>query len=391
MTVCEVCDSPREISPVDELKERLKEKYSDAAYKSFIRYHYELLESADKGDTSTQYRVAEWFNRGGSSESSNDYSKIAVSWYQKAAMKGHIDAQLKLASCYEEGRGVHQNKDEAIKWYKKAASEGDEKALQKYLKLKYCSKVYESVIRYRIGLLSAADAGDHYSQYQLGEWFSNHNTQSAYREEAVAWYTKAAKGGHKDACIKLGESYLYGKMVTKDVAEAVKWYDKVGNDISGTDLRTIGYAYDFGNGVQMDKSKAVYYYRKAAEKGDAEAQYKLGLCYENGIGVTTNINTAKYWYKKAASQGHRQAQQCLYRITPPPPPPPPPPPKTNILIVLIVGLIYGVLVFVFLADPKSVVHIPLLGSDYFPTNLIIFAVAGSVIAYILKKIDDGDS
>lgn len=423
LKVCEVCESPREICAVDKLKKALKEKYSDSAYKSFIRFHYSLLDSADKGDVNAQYQVGEWFFCRGRAGTEDDLSRIAVFWYQKAAMKGHIDSQFKLALCYEEGRGVYQIKEESIKWYKKAASEGDEKALQKYLTLKYCSKTYESVIRYRVGLLSAADAGDNNSQYRLGEWFRNHNTQSAYREEAVVWYTKAAKSGHagamyslgycyemgdgvsssyslaikwykkaansgnKSARQKLAESYLYGRMVNKDVTEALKWYGKAGIGISGIDLCNIGYAYDVGDGVQMDKLKAVDYYRRAAEKGDDVAQYNLGVCFENGNGVTRNLETAKYWYEKAASQGHSQAQQCMARV------------NSDIInqeqdraiehfvTSLICGPIYGGIGFYFLADvlPKWGIHIPQLGSNFFPANLIICLIAGFFITYIIEK------
>ena len=42
LKVCEVCDSLRETP----LKDKLKEKYGEAAYRSFIKKHHDLLESA---------------------------------------------------------------------------------------------------------------------------------------------------------------------------------------------------------------------------------------------------------------------------------------------------------------------------------------------------------
>jgi hypothetical protein len=177
-------------------------------------------------------------------------------------------------------------------------------------------------------------------------------------------------------------------MVNKDVAEAIKWFGLAGSGINGADLCNIGYAYDVGDGIQMNKTKAVDYYRRAAEKGDIVAQYNLGVCYENGNGVTKDIDVAKNWYKEAASQGHSQAQQCVSRI--------------NSYIYnqeqdknveqfvtsLILGPIYGGMAFFFLADilPKWGINIPpQLGSDFFPTNLIIFLVGGFVITYIIEK------
>ena len=408
--ICEVCDSPRESSPADKLKSRLKEKYSDAAYKQFIRYHYELLASADQGNSIDQYKVGEWFFN----KCSADYYKIAASWFLAAANQGHMAAQSKLALCYEEGYGVPKAKDAAIKWYKEAANNGDVTARLRYLKLKYASKTYEAIVRYRMDLLMAADNGNRDSQYQLGEWFSGHNSQSSYREEAFFWYEKAAKNGHGDAMLKLGEcyengtgvysnyveaikwykkaakggedlarlrlirAYLYGNMVAKDVGEALKWYNLVGRGLDGADLCNIGYAYDTGDTISMNKSKAVEFYRLAAEKGDSVAQYNLGVCYENGNGVSCDINVAKYWYEKAAEQGYSQAQQCVSRLNS----------KiqsqkhkeivTSIIICIILGSIYGAIGYYTLIDilPKWGIQIP---EVWHSICLIVCIIIGVII------------
>lgn len=423
LKVCEVCDSPRESSPMDKLKERLKEKYSDPAYKSFIRYHYSLLESADNGNSIDQYHVGEWFFGKGDAGFSPNNDIIAASWYLAAAKQGHTAAQAKLALCYEEGRGVTQSRDTAIKWYKEAARKGDGTAVQRYLKLKYNNQAYESVIRNRPQLLYEADNDNKHSQFLLGEWFSNHKSQSTYREEAFVWFTKAAKNGHNFAMLKLGEcyengtgvysnfneaikcyrnaaergnksarqklaeSYLYGKLVNKDVVEALRWYGLAGNGINGADLCNIGYAYEMGDGVQMDKTKAVEYYRKAAEKGDVVAQYNLGVCFENGNGVTKDISVAKNWYEKAASQGYSQAQQCVSRI------------NLEIqsqkqenrivktVLYIIFGPIFGVIGYSFLIGlPKWGIHIPEVWPNTFPTNLIICIIIGFII--VIKTDED---
>lgn len=409
---CEVCNSPRESSPVDELKSRLKEKYRDAAYKQFIRYHYNLLVSADQGNSVDQYKVGEWFFN----KDSADCYKIAAIWFFAAAKQGHMVAQSKLALCYEEGYGVPKAKDAAIKWYKEAANKGDITARQRYLKMKYASKTYEAVLRNRMELLIAADNGNRDSQYQLGEWFRNHNGQSSYREETFMWYEKAAKSGHRDAMFKLGEcwengsgvysnnrealkwykkaamegnksarlklaeSYLYGRLVNKDIAEAVRWFGLAGSGISGVDLCNIGYAYDTGDTVSVNKSKAVEYYRRAAEKGDSVAQYNMGVCYENGNGVSCDINTAKYWYEKAASQGYSQAQQCVSRLNTII--------QSNkrkeaviyIIICVIIGSIYGIIGFYILTDilPKWGIQI---SEVWYSSCLIICIIIGIIIAF----------
>ena len=63
----------------------------------------------------------------------------AAQFYQKAAEKGHRDAQFELGSCYEEGqsRGVKKNYKEAAKWYRKAADQGHEGAKECLKKFRF--------------------------------------------------------------------------------------------------------------------------------------------------------------------------------------------------------------------------------------------------------------
>lgn len=408
LKVCEVCDSPRESSPADKLKEKLKKKYFDIAYRNLIRYHYGLLDSADKGNANAQYSVAEWFFARGNNGVSDKNSSIAVYWYSKAANKGHINAQIKLALCYEEGRGIVHDKEESMKWYKKAADQGDDDALKKYIKLKYNSKAYEQVIKYRLGVLSTADRGNNDSQFSLGEWFRTYNFHATYREEAFAWYTKAAKNGHveamyrlgecyetgfgvysnitvaldwykkaarsgcKKACLKLGEDYLFGRNTTKDVAESVKWFKMAGDDISGETFCTIGNAFQVGDSVPIDMAKAIEYYKKAADKGNMVAQYNLGICFENGNGVEKDILIAKYWYEKAFKQGYSKAQPRVARILKEIR-------KRSIrkhFLTILGGIMIGVAIYTF-TD-----HIPKVWPNTHPTNLIICIVIGYIVTLV---------
>ena len=67
-----------------------------------------------------------------------DYNQ-AVKWYQEAAEQGHTKAQTNLGVCYENGVGVPQSKSEAIKWYRKAAEKGVKQAIEnlKELEVEY--------------------------------------------------------------------------------------------------------------------------------------------------------------------------------------------------------------------------------------------------------------
>lgn len=53
---------------------------------------------------------------------------MAAKWYRKAADQGFAESQFILGLCYYEGKGVEQNKAEAVKWFRKAAEQGHELA-----------------------------------------------------------------------------------------------------------------------------------------------------------------------------------------------------------------------------------------------------------------------
>ena len=62
-----------------------------------------------------------------------DY-KTAVHIFTKLAKQGSAEAQFHLGVCYENGLGVKQSYEEAVKWYRKAAEQGFAPA-QKVLKI----------------------------------------------------------------------------------------------------------------------------------------------------------------------------------------------------------------------------------------------------------------
>jgi TPR repeat protein len=64
----------------------------------------------------------------------SDYA-AALRWFQLAAAQGHYVAMSWVASFYEKGHGVPENKAEAIRWYKRAQEAGDPDAADDWQKL----------------------------------------------------------------------------------------------------------------------------------------------------------------------------------------------------------------------------------------------------------------
>lgn len=59
----------------------------------------------------------------------------AAFWFRLAAEQGHTAAQSGLGVLYEVGRGLPQDRDQAIYWYRKAAEKGDTQAAKSVAEL----------------------------------------------------------------------------------------------------------------------------------------------------------------------------------------------------------------------------------------------------------------
>jgi TPR repeat protein len=151
--------------------------------------------------------------------------------------------------------------------------------------------------------------------------------------EAVSWLKKAA-GGRFDpskdlprfdpdnpyandtvlgqASALLGQLYLTGVVVPRNVPEAAKWYaraEEVGYVPAG---KMVGDLYYYGYDIPKDPAKAVRYYRKAATLGFAPAQFALAnILYSGDAGEREDVKTALAWYEQAAKRGHPGAQLAL--------------------------------------------------------------------------------
>ncbi len=116
---------------------------------------------------------------------------IAANWYQKAALSGSIQAQLKLAKMYREGQGVSQNLTLAAHWFTEAAVQDQVEA-----------------------------------QFELARmYFSGEGVKQDFTF-AAQWYSKAAHQGQVEAQFELGIMYRDGKGVSPDYRKAMHWLKK---------------------------------------------------------------------------------------------------------------------------------------------------------------------
>lgn len=149
----------------------------------------------------------------------------ACDYFENAANKGMVEAQISLGECYRIGRGRDINIDKEMFWYKRASDSGSLHA--KYLiGVTYLFK-YHNDTYYQTGLQELRDArslGNFRASFMLGIAYHNGIGVDKDDSKAIELYKEAANAGFVKAQAILYEIYskgLYGQK--PNTAEADKW------------------------------------------------------------------------------------------------------------------------------------------------------------------------
>ena len=239
----------------------------------------------------------------------HDY-KTAADWFRKAAEFGDTDAQYWLAYCYETGTGVEYDPKESFKWLCKAVEDGKASHMSKLAFAYYfgfgCKRDYaKSVEWYK----KAAQMNDPRSTYWLGLHYYNGEGVEQDWKMAFNLFNKAKDYGYKASMI-IGDCYLYGRGVDKDIDKGIEWYFKaIEEEKDYASIRNLADIYRYGLAdVPCNYEEAIKLYTKAAtEYYDEVAMYELGLCYTYGIGVLENISIAVSYFRQASRCNHKES------------------------------------------------------------------------------------
>ncbi len=82
----------------------------------------ELTRKAEKGDTESMVKLADFYCRGAFGLNADD--QICGIWMKRAAQLGHKDAQYHLGRMFEEGIGMRRDDTQAYAWYSIAYDNG---------------------------------------------------------------------------------------------------------------------------------------------------------------------------------------------------------------------------------------------------------------------------
>lgn len=217
--------------------------------------YYKIL--LEKGDVKFyELPTYELFDLGNSAYNDQEYES-AVYYYRFAAGRSHMEAQVKLARCYELGIGVSKDLEEAVYYYKLAAGQGSAYA-SGYLAMLYyygkgVKKDYKEAVFYCVLAVSQNDA---FAQDLMGAFYFNGDALEKDLEKSFYYYNLAAKQNYA------GSQYMLGWFYENGIASIQKYA------VSQDALRWFNSNYMF---VDKDLQKAISYYRLAAKQGDSNA------------------------------------------------------------------------------------------------------------------------
>ncbi len=291
-------------------------KFIEQNYKEARKYFEKVLEQPDTLPLSdftksqSSQKLAEMYANGYGVE--KDLEK-AFDYYLAG------NAWLKVAECYDLGRGVKQDKNLAAVNYAKVLA----------------SQTTEDDYKIAEGwLLRRANRKDTTALYALGNYYSEKGKAedaqrskellkgtaeiafvidaSDFHKKAFKYWNSAAEGGHIEAIKKVINCYLRGTVVKADSVKATQWARKGVSLSNDKDLLwTMAWHNAKGIGTPVNKAEAVRWYTKAAEAGHLTATTNLAWCYETGFGCQTNYKEAVKWYTIAAEAGEMFAQKNL--------------------------------------------------------------------------------
>ncbi len=286
-----------------------------------LRYYQE---AAKGGSIEALLQLAACYRYGRGTEC--DESR-AFSYYLMAAEKNNARAQYIIGECYLNGEMVAQNMRLAISWFERAAMQGQSDAIARV------NALHETMSEIYNGAIEAQKGGDH--------------------AEALRLYSLVAEMGHSAAQCNAGYCYQTGRGCVKDAKRALYYYGLAAEGGSVVAKYNLAICYARGIGTRLDFKRArallaecikeeyapasdflaqmdrqymaklgrrlyaasTVVYRRgdveetirilvaAAKCGNLRATYMLGCHFEFGDGVPRDMKRADALYASVASGG----------------------------------------------------------------------------------------
>lgn len=236
-----------------------------------------------------------------------DYEK-ALEWMMKAAEFGSVEAYNNIGAYYMNGRGVEKNEKEAIAWFEKAAEGGSPANLALcYFYGDGVKKDYKKSMELCLQTLNSGSSGLR-SEANEAYWY----IATMYRDglgvkqdfkTSLEWYEKGIEAGDPDCMFAAAQQYMEGWGVEKDPERAIALCEMGAGDTAYGNEQ-LGQMYLLGRVVDRNVEKAIFYLEKGGKLGSIASYIILGDLYAEGLGlVETNLTKAVEYYEKGVGLG----------------------------------------------------------------------------------------
>lgn len=251
--------------------------------KAFNLYSQE----AAKNNPRALYALGKIYEKG--KHVKRDINKM-INYYTKAAKQNYKRAQFELGLIYSNGRYVSQDIRKAIYFYSLAAEPNSSPPLINF------GVIHEN-----------DDEITSYSQINLGYIYKDmHDIPKAFK-----YFKLAADKNIPNAQYGLGQLYLEGEYVGRNIKLAIKYFELAANQNYDLAQISLGRLYVRGEYVERDFKKSIFYYTLAANQNNLEAQFELAEIYFNEY-VKPDVSKMIYYYTQVADQENSQSGNNLY-------------------------------------------------------------------------------
>lgn len=220
-----------------------------------------------------------------------------------AAKNNNPEAAVAIGDIYYDGRLGFRDVNLAKKYYLVAANNKNaDGAFRLALMQQGAGQGMFSATKEGMHWLKcAANWGNKYAQFYLGEVYLNAWGTNRDYKSAAFWYQKAADQELVEAYARLADRFFQGLGAPRDVTTAVFYYRKAADAGNPYSLFTLSALHELGMGVAPDLIASARYLKLGMQlPSNQQALCEVAEKFEKGIGFKQDINRAITWYKYAA-------------------------------------------------------------------------------------------
>lgn len=225
------------------------------------------LRAIEAGNRSVMWLLAQFYHQ------ENDLA-AAAEWYQKAANNcGLVFDHFTVGYMYAHSIVFEQDFKQALKWFIMATRHfNDELHTKLYHIDENDEEIPPELIKSIIVSDIIPDQNDPNNQCAIAKYIkSKAGLLNFDPAKAQKWFHKAAEQGNTEAQMILGQMYLEGDCVEKNVPEGIEWYSKAALQGHVTAMNKMGRLYFSCESIQGDFDEAIQWFQMAADRGDPES------------------------------------------------------------------------------------------------------------------------